>query len=278
VGREVVKDSIARPLRLLEYLVLTTETHALCGSLAFFAMLGFYPLSVLLVSLARFVWQSPSAHDTVRLALETYYPAGQDFLLRNLEVSSGHLGEDLSVYSALWIFLGGAGIFIPLETAFNRLWGFSVHRPYWRNQALGFVLTLACWVLVVGFVLAGAALPMPWREWALRPAAVVVAAAVLFLFYRFLPNGRVPIRAVLPAAAAAAIVAELVRYAFAWLLPALNLPRSQGPFHVSISFLVLVYLETFVVLGGAYLAAEASGVVRPATSDTRSNSGSGPSD
>lgn len=46
-----------------------------------------------------------------------------------------------SLRGALWILLGGAGVFIPLETAFNQLWGFSEHRPYWKNQLVGLVRT-----------------------------------------------------------------------------------------------------------------------------------------
>ena len=35
----------------------------------------------------------------------------------------------------------------------------------------------------------------------------------------------------------------------------LSLQRSQGPYYVSVSFVLLAYVEAFVVLGGAYVAA-----------------------
>lgn len=35
------------------------------------------------------------------------------------------LRGELSLAAALRIFLGGAGVFMPLEMAFNRLWGFG---------------------------------------------------------------------------------------------------------------------------------------------------------
>jgi uncharacterized BrkB/YihY/UPF0761 family membrane protein len=81
---------------------------------------------------------------------------------------------------------------------------------------------------------------------------------VIFLLYRFLPRGSVPGRAALPAAVGTAVAAEVVRWAFTLALPLLELQRSQGPFHVSVSFLLFCYVETFVVLTGAYLAAEAT--------------------
>jgi uncharacterized BrkB/YihY/UPF0761 family membrane protein len=252
----VARRRLARPLPLLRYLLLTTETHALCGSLAFFAMLGFYPLGLLLVSLAKHVLRSPAALDVVRLALQSYYPVGQDFLLRNLEASSRQAGAQLSLHGSLWILLGGAGVFIPLEMAFNRLWGFPAHRPYWRNQLLGFLLTLACWLITLGLVLALARLPAFAREPLLRLGAVAGGAAAIFLFFRFLPHGRVTTAATLPAALLTVLAAELVRWIFALVLPLLDLTASQGPYHVSVGFLVFVYVESFVVLGGAFLAAE----------------------
>jgi len=248
---------LAHPWPLLDYLLLTTQTHALCGSLAFFAMLGFYPLSLLLMSLAKHVLRSPAALEAVRLTLYSYFPVGQDFLLRNLESSSRAYG-DVSVLGSLWILLGGAGVFIPLETAFNQLWGFTRHRPYWHNQLVGLALTVACWALCVALVLALGHLPFASRALALPVIGVVVGAAALFLVYRFLPHGDVPTAAVLPAAIFTALAAEAVRHVFGLVLPFLKLPDSHGPFQVSVSFLVFLFVESFVLIAGAYLAAEAA--------------------
>ena len=254
----VVARSLRRPLPLAGYLVLSIETHALCGALAFFAMLGFYPLSLLLVSLAKYVLRSPDALAVVRLAVQSYYPAGQEFVLRNLEVSSWRFRDELSLRAAAWIFLGGAGVFIPLEMALNGLWRFASHRPYWHNQAVGLVLTVASWSLALGLVLLVSAVPPAWRGPALWTCVPLFAAIVIFLVYRLLPHGPVPASVALPAALATAAIGELVRKLFLLVLPLLDLPRSHGPFQVSVSFLLFAYVEAFVLLGGAHLAAEAT--------------------
>jgi uncharacterized BrkB/YihY/UPF0761 family membrane protein len=254
--RRVLVRHLRRPLPLSSYLFLSIETHALCGALAFFAMLGFYPLSLLMVSLARDVARSPEAHQVVRLALQTYYPAGQEFLIRNLEASSLRFRDQLSVAAALWIFLGGAGVFIPLEMAFNRLWRFARPRPYWHNQFVGLGLTLAFWALGVAVVLGASRVGAPWRLAALWAGTLVATAVAIVMGYRFLPHGHVPFAAALPAGLLAAVVGEVVRWAFILVLPRLDLPGSHGPFHVSVSFLVFAYVEAFVLLGGAFLAAE----------------------
>jgi hypothetical protein len=55
-------------------------------------------------------------------------------------------------------------------------------------------------------------------------------------------------------------------------LPFLDLQKSQGPYYISISFVLLAYFESFVVLAGAYLAARPTG-----TTGLPSTNGSAPS-
>jgi hypothetical protein len=62
---------------------------------------------------------------------------------------------------------------------------------------------------------------------------------------------------VLPAAIVAGLAAELTRWGYQVLLPFLDVHKIQGPFYISISFALLAYFESFVVLAGAYLAAGA---------------------
>jgi uncharacterized BrkB/YihY/UPF0761 family membrane protein len=156
---------------------------------------------------------------------------------------------------------------MPLEAAFNRVWGFSRHRPYWKNQAVGFLLATACTLLAVIVLLLLASLRWAADRWLpatllsdlLRPVSLHLAApgfaiVALFLFYRFLPNGPVRSADVMPAAIVAGVAAELMRWGYHLLLPYLQVQKNQGPFYISISFALLAYFESFVVLAGAYLA------------------------
>jgi hypothetical protein len=245
----VVRQRLARPLPLVDYLFLTTQTHALCGSLAFFAMLGFYPLSLLLVSLAKHVLRSPQALDVVRLALHSYYPIGQDFLLRNLEVSS-RLFDDVTLHGALWILLGGAGVSSPRD-GLQQLWGFRAP-PYWRISS--------GWRPWPG--------DSPWpgpppacRSWSARrscPSAASVGAAALYLVYRFLPHGRSHRRGA-PAAILTAVSVE-GGAAFALVLPLLKLPE---PGALRVRELPSSSTSGLRAARGACLAAEATRACGP---------------
>jgi uncharacterized BrkB/YihY/UPF0761 family membrane protein len=241
---------------LVRYLVLNTEVHAYCAGLAFFAMLAFYPVSLLLVSAAKYAFSSEPAYTAVQEVLRILYPTSQEFLLRNLEASSWHFGEALTLQAVAWVLLGAAGVFIPLETALNGLWGFGAHRPYWRNQLVGFALTVACCGLAVPTVFGVAAFHS--HPLALDGILFLYVVVSLFLFYRFLPNGPVSGFWAAPGAVLGGLALAAVRWLFLWSLPLLDLPASQGPYHVSVSFLLLTYFGAFAVLGGAFLASEAA--------------------
>lgn len=262
---------LVRPLPLLRYLVIRTETHAYCGALAFFALIAFYPSCSLLLWLCRTGLGWPPAQAVVLEALREYYPEGQGFLVRNLEVSVEQYGRAMGLRSAFWILLGAAGFFVPLETAFNQLWGAPKHRVYWRNQAIGFLLTTACCFLGLLFVFgtAGAQaaiaavvpvelLARGLRYLALRGVGLAFAVTAIFLFYRFLPNCPVRSADVFPSALLAGIVTEGARSLYLLVLPQLELQKTQGPYYISISFVLLAYFLSFVLLGGAFLAADRS--------------------
>jgi uncharacterized BrkB/YihY/UPF0761 family membrane protein len=254
--------------RLLKYLVLRTETHAYCGALAFFALVGFYPFATLLLWLARDVLHWPPAETVVLQTLREYYPEGKDFLLRNLDFTVSARGSSFNPVTIFWILLGAAGIFIPLETAFNQVWRAKEHRPYWKNQAVGLLLTSTCCGLAVVFVLATAGLQrlvearveghfevQLLRYVALHLLALAFSVMVIFAFYKFLPNTKVPSGPVFGAAILAGLVAEAVRFLYQLGLPYLDLQGEHGPYYVSVSFVLLCYFETFVLIGGAYIAA-----------------------
>ena len=213
----------------------------MCAGLAFFALVAFYPFCVLLLSVSGDLLRWGAGVAVIRETLREYYPEGQAFLVRNLDVSVRQHGGDLTVTAVLWVLLGAAGVFVPLETAFNQLWGARGHRPCWRNQAVGFLLTSACCGLAFLFVVATAGLqavtaslllPPPLHRAigyaALRLSALATSATAIFLLYRFLPNCRVRAVDVWPAAVAAGVIAEAVRLAYLLTLPSLHLQKSQA--------------------------------------------------
>jgi membrane protein len=251
---------------LFRYLILQTETHAFCLALAAAALLAFFPSCLVMLAVFKNVLRWEGAYDVLLNTVQTYFPIEQDFVVRNLKARLVLLQGRNGIGSLLWVLLGAAGVFIPLETALNRLWRAHEDRPYWLNQIVGFTLTLVCTFLGLFFLSVSTALhtlvrTLPGNILRTTMHFVVIRSSMtcffivaIFALYKFLPNKRIDARQVLPAAILAGVMAELVRVVFIHVVP--DFYPTQGPFAISVTFLLLVYFETFVVLGCAFLASQ----------------------
>src|SRR5438094_7434036 len=103
-----------------------------------------------MLSVLKHILRWNAAYDVFIDTLRLYYPRDQEFLIRNLENSLPSRSIELG--SLVWILLAATGIFVPLETGFNRLWQVREDRPYWLNQIVGFVLAVSCSLLALVFV------------------------------------------------------------------------------------------------------------------------------
>ena len=64
--------------------LLRTEVHTFAFSVAANAILSFFPFVLLLMTVIRHVFHSPVMNDVVVQLLRDFLPAGQDFVIRNL--------------------------------------------------------------------------------------------------------------------------------------------------------------------------------------------------
>jgi membrane protein len=251
---------------LFRYLILQTETHAFCLALACAALIGFFPSCLVMLSTLKHVLHWDLAYDvTLEMARGYFLPSDTGFITRNLEARLAAFRNGIGWGSVLWVLVGAAGVFVPLESALNRLWEVKEDRPYWKNQIIGFALTSICAALGLFFVLFSSVLHWVIQyfpqivQGVFRFSVIQVAGTGFFILsifslYKLLPNKKIETFQVLPASVAAGILVEVVRLVYFKLAP--NLESTQGPFAISVTFLILAYIETFVVLGCAYLASK----------------------
>src|SRR6202041_1010929 len=109
--------------------VLRTEVHTFAFSVAANAILSFFPFVVLLMTLIRRVFHSRVMYEVVVQLLRDYLPAGQDFVIRNLNamVETRHR---VDLVSLVILLVTSSGVFMPLEGALNRIWRFPENRSY----------------------------------------------------------------------------------------------------------------------------------------------------
>jgi YihY family inner membrane protein len=252
--------------------LLRTEVHTFAFSVAANAILSFFPFLLLLMTLIRKVIHSQVMYDVVENLLRDYLPTGQEFVIRNLNalVTSHHRAQ---VFSLVMLLIGSTGIFMPLEVALNRVWGFPNNRSYVGNQLISLGLAFACGslaLLSVGLTAGNVAVLKSalhgYGAWYVRLAgfltmkvfSIGASIAIFFLVYWLLPNGKVSAKAVLPAAVIMGLLSEALKYIYIFALPFLNFGEVYGPFAISVSLMFWAFLTGMLLLTGAHLSAERS--------------------
>jgi len=250
--------------------LLRTDVHTFAFSVAANAILSFFPFVVLLMTLIRRVFHSRLMYDVVVELLRDYLPAGQDFVIRNLNAMVNSR-QRVQVVSLIILLITSSGIFMPLEVALNRIWRFPNNRSYVGNLLISLGLAFGCGALalisiamtagnvtLLGFLLRN------HSSGSIRLAgflmmklfAIAASIAIFFLIYWVLPNGKVPARAVLPSAIIMGLLSEALKYGYILALPWLNFAEVYGPFALSVSLMFWAFLTGLLLLAGANLSAE----------------------
>ncbi len=256
-------------LPTIKYLM-RTEVHTFAFSVAANSILSFFPFVVLLMTVIRRVLHSRVMYEVVLQLLRDYLPAGQDFVIRNLN-SMVNSRQRVQFVSLIILLVTSSGVFLPLEVALNRIWRFPDNRSYLGNQVISLGLAFACGVLAL-LSIALTAGPVAFMEFLLRGYgtgfvrlvgflvmkvfAIAASIAIFFLIYWLLPNGKVPARAVLPSAIIMGLLSEALKYAYILALPWLNFQEVYGPFALSVSMMFWAFLSGLLLLAGANLSAE----------------------
>jgi YihY family inner membrane protein len=249
--------------------LMSTDVHTFAFSVAANAILSFFPFVVLLLTLIRRVFHSKVMYDVVVELLRDYLPAGQDFVIRNLNAMV-QARQRVQIVSLVILLATSSGIFLPLEVALNRIWRFPNNRSYLGNQAVSLGLAFACGLLALLSV-AMTAGNVALLEFLLRGHgsglvrlvgfvvmklfAIAASIAIFFLIYWLLPNGKVPAGAVLPTAVIMGLLSEALKYGYILALPWLNFAEIYGPFALSVSMMFWAFLTGMLLLAGANLSA-----------------------
>ncbi len=276
-GLEAVRRSLPTLRRELEFLptslryLFTTEVHAFAFSIAANVYLSFFPFTLMLLVVCQRWLHWEGAYNVVLDLLRVHLPVGAGSVIRNLGVLvEGH--RRLQVLSLLMLFFTSSGVFLPLEIALNRVWGFTCNRSFFHNQVVAFMLAVLAGLLTLFSVLLTSAIQeflsffygwVPTQglgaaisRGLLEIVAVPLAVSIYFVIYYFLPNGAVPVRRVLPAAIFAGVMMEILKFVYIETLPLFRFREVYGPFALSVTLLFWAYVGALIMLLGAHLSAQ----------------------
>jgi uncharacterized BrkB/YihY/UPF0761 family membrane protein len=258
----------ALPVRMFRALLPTfrywaqTEVHVYAFSVAANVLLSFFPFLIVSMSVARAFFDQKTTIAALDVVFRDYLPGALSQFLHSDAHDNLPRGRPFELVSIILLLFTANGIFVPLEVALNHVWGIPKNRSYVRNQLVSLGLIFACGglaMLSLGITalnqesVAGNVIEAFIKVSFLKIAAVPLVVIVLFLVYRFLPNGKPPLYRVIPAAIGVGLLLELFKYANRFLWPPFEdkIAREYGVFRYSVTLIFVGFVTSMLVLAGA---------------------------
>jgi YihY family inner membrane protein len=266
----VLKALKTQAIPTLKYLA-TTEVHTYAFSVAANAILSFFPAIVLFLTITSKILRNAALYAAVVKMAKDFLPSNQDFIVGSMQRLASH--HRIQIFSLFMLLISSTGVFEPLEVALNKVWGIRKNRSYFGNQLVAIGLAFGCGMLflisatakaksdealasLVGnhpFILKAITFLVDWPMLKLAGFAAIIS--MFFLIYWVLPNGKVPVRSVLPAAIVIGVLFEASKYAYTALLPLFDFQDVYGPFYISVTLIFWAFWVGMLLLAGAHLSA-----------------------
>lgn len=242
----------------------------LAAGLAFYAVLALAPLLVIAVGVAGVVFGRSAAQDAL-LQQVRLLTGGRvaDTLAGVLQrASRGSDGVVATVVGTVLTAVAATGVAVPLQTAFDQIWGVPTSEGGWgrsiRRRLLGLALVLLLGAVLMASLLvdaaaslAGGALDWAWPFaqggwiWLQRGVLIVLVAALLALVYRLLTAAAVRWRDVAPGAVVAALLLALARFLVSAYIAHSSVVSVYGAAGSLVVLLLWIYVGFLILLLGA---------------------------
>ena len=242
--------------------------HRDAAQIAFFAVLSFVPLAMLLVGGFGLFFDDEEIRRRVVTAVFDNVPLSQDAdrarLERTVDDALDNTGR-LGPISVLLLIVAASGVMGALRHAINQAWDIDTRPPIVRRKALDLALVLgAATVLVFSFSVSATRRAADWLGDAGLALDLVgdvlpfafTTAVVLFL-YRVLPSPRPRTREIWPGAVVAAALISLTRGALELYFEHLaDFGALYGSLGALMALLIFVYAVSLILVFGAEYASE----------------------
>jgi membrane protein len=242
--------------------------HRDAAQIAFFAVLSFVPLAMLLVGAFGLFFEDEEIRRRTIRAVFDNVPLSQDADRPRLERTVGDALDNtgrLGPISVVLLIVAGSGVMGALRHAINQAWDIEKRPAIWRRKLLDVALMLGA-VLVLLFSVAVSATrrAADWlgeAGWALDLVGDLLPflftfAVVLFL-YRVLPWPRPRVGEIWPGALVAALGISLTRAALDLYFEYLaDFGALYGSLGALMALLIFVYAVSLILVFGAEYASE----------------------
>jgi membrane protein len=250
------------------YNLSTSETYVYASAIAFNMLISFFPFIVLIGSVLVNVLGWQHAYQTIYRLMIAMVPVDAGVLFRSLDqVTRGPTGK-AGVLSFALLALSSSGIFLPIELALNRAYGFEKPRGAIKQYLIYTIL-----VVVAGVVVTSAASLASYfdtifgltagggraRQYLFNVMGLATALPFIFilffLIYYVVPHGKVEARQIFFTSAATTILVLMATFIFRVSLPLLDLRTTYLDVYRVMALVLWVFILSFILILGANLSA-----------------------
>ncbi len=251
----------------------TTKVTEAAAAIAFYAILSFFPLILLLIALNSAFIQSVEAQNQILQWAKDFLPSSEQIVMANIQhlikasETVGYVGTAILIWSATLVFAGFA-------QNINMAWTAANSRHFLVDRFIG-LLTISVIIifLIVVMVTTATIDAVPrlfpgffttfivranrFQHLVVQFMPVITIFAILILFYKYIPNCKVFWREAIVASSFSGIAMLVTKSAFVWYI-------TQGPNSYSlvygslgtvVAFMLWIYLSSCIILIGGHISA-----------------------
>lgn len=253
---------------------ITSFTHArapmAAAGMAYYAIFSLFPLLLLLIVGGSYFLDRHQVYENVLRFVHEVIPVSPswiDDILRQVLATRGRVGL-ISLLTLLW---SASAFFTSVVYNIDLAWPDAKQRNYLEKRLIGILMIIAfSALLVASMVFEWAANLIPVEEWVvttigdmdlLRMFSSLVSFLMSFLLflalYYWVPNTNVSFSASFWGALMVSVLWKVVTEVFNWYLRSGlgDFTVVYGSLAAIITFLLLVYLASWIILFGAHLCA-----------------------
>lgn len=248
----------------------TSETYVFASAIAFNALLSFFPFVVLLGSFFVHVLHWQAGYETIYRLMRAFVPVDWSQLFRSLDEVTRLSAGKASVISIAMLALSSSGIFLPLEIALNRAWGFKKPRGFFKQRLTYLGLVVVCGAIILGCAAQASALDYALggvlrvdtaaaRTWTFHAAGMLITlpfiVLLLFLIYYWVPNGKVQGSQIFFVSVAMGVLLALTTFGYRLAIPFLNFRGNYRQLFELMAIVIWIFISSFIFILGANLSA-----------------------
>jgi membrane protein len=249
----------------------SSDDLTFAASIAYYALLSFFPFSLLAFSILASVTSSEADRAAVQRFVLEYFPRQFDFVTNQLDamqrsrIQLGVAGSALMVWAAM-------GVFGAITSAVNHAWGVEKQPSYFKHKLISFIMLLAAGLLLLAGLLLVSAINVAQAGWfagvmertpalmVLQSFAVNWTTTLAFIFvvgliFYFVPNAKVRFRDVWMGAILTGLLWRGALAGFSIYMRDLSRLSVHGSIAAVVAFLLWVYVSAVILLYGVEVTA-----------------------